>query len=370
MDCISFKIEIDVICIIVLLMVRFGNAEMAIKERAHRAFQHLIDFSICFCVLNSVSLFIPPSSFPLLKVTNCLKVILCIFMGCSWFLTVFYTTSTTTYTLRKWAIPIIVPSLIVSAITIAETCVHISDQSAEFSMVVWFLLNILSILYITAASILCLTKARKSTNRFYRRRLYVLSFVMLFPLFSLILQAKLFNMPITSTAFALITLFLHLYGKNQRITIDSITGLNNTNKLASYLERITQSQDPAKRLFFLDIEMDNFRASQRRHSRESGTMAIQAFASFLSEQCSRRGIFLARYKYAAFAIIIECNDFSEVEAFTNRMTAASSGHQLLTQAPWPIKFSIHWAEYGTLKTRTIDGLLDTAEKNCIKPAST
>lgn len=365
----AFRIEIDVISVIVYLLIWYGNRERAVLEKSARAFQCLVETSIVFSVLNSLGLFIPESNFPIIRLINSFKVIACICMGCCWFLSVFYSTSGNTYALRKWLIPIIGPSVIVSAIALTDALMHLTESQVDMNPTLWAMLNMLSILYIAAASGLCLKKARKCTNRLHRRCYYIIAIVMLIPLLTLILQAKFYELPITSTVFVLVTLFIHMYRTRQHITVDLTTGLNNTNKLSSYLESITQSLDPAKRLFLLKIELDNFKARKKKHGKKASVVALQKLATFLREQSVKRGTFIARYGKATFAVIAECGDFAEIEAFANRLITASATSQGLLQAPWPITFSIHWSEYGTSETRTIDQFLDKADSNCIKPAT-
>ena len=366
----ALLIEIDLISLIVLAMIWYGNAERAIQDKSAHAFQLLVDFSIAFCVLNSLGLFIPQSNVPFIRIVNSIKVISCICMGCCWFLSVFYTTSANPYMLRKWLLPIIFPSIILSGVTIGETFMHLTLTPIMLHPIVWFPLNILSIVYIVSASVMCLTQAKKCTNRFRRRELYVISFAMILPLFSLILQAKFYYMPITSPAFVVITLFIFLFRTYRSVTIDTTTGLNNTNKLSSYLETITQSQDPDKRLFLIKFEIDNFKVMQKEHGKIAGAIVLRKMAEFLRQQCLGRGLFIAHYEKASFAIIAECIDFSEIEAFTGKAIAASTESPELAEGPWPITFSIHWAEYGTSETRTIDALLEKVEKNCLKAATT
>ena len=365
----AFRIEIDVISVIVYLMIWYGNRERAVLEKSARAFQCLVETSILFSVLNSVGLFVPESNIPIIRLINSFKIIACICMGCCWFLSVFYSTSANTYTLRKWLIPIIGPSVIVSGIALADALIHLTESPAGMSPTLWAMLNMLSILYIAAASGLCLKKARKCTNRLHRRCFYIIASVMVIPLLTLILQAKFYELPITSTVFVLVTLFIHLYRTRQHISVDLTTGLNNTNKLSSYLESITQSQDPAKRLFLLKIEIDNFKARKKKHGKRACVVALQKMATFIREQSVQRGTFIARYGKATFAVIAECSDFAEIEAFANKLITASASSTELLQGPWPITFSIHWSEYGTSETRTIDSFLDKAESNCIKPAT-
>ena len=109
---------------------------------------------------------------------------------------------------------------------------------------------------------------------------------------------------------------------------------------------------------------------QKLHGKVTGVIALRKMADFLRKQCSGRGLFIAYYQKATFAIVAECSDFSEIEVFTNRAIAASAENQDFTNGPWPITFSIHWAEYGTSETRTIDALLDKVDKNCLKAATT
>ena len=239
----AYIIEIDVISILVLLMVHYDNRQMSLMHRSFHAFQRLVEFSMLFCVLNTVGRLVPIENVPASRIINCLKIISCIAMGCSWFLSIFYTISSTSSNFKKWIVVIIIPSILVSIFAIVETLVHLTDGTNEIYPLVWIFLNILSILYIVAAGALSANNARKNKNRFRRRTLYVHSFAMLLPLFSLIAQAKYMDMPITSPAFVIIILFLHFQGMSQRISVDPVTGLNNTNKLS--LMRRKKSTSPS-----------------------------------------------------------------------------------------------------------------------------
>ena len=85
-----FVVEIDLISIAILLMVRYGITERASRLREVHVFRYLVDLSIAFCVLNSTGQFIPSTYIPVIKIINGLKIVTCICMGCSWFLTVFF----------------------------------------------------------------------------------------------------------------------------------------------------------------------------------------------------------------------------------------------------------------------------------------
>ena len=351
MDFNPYILEIDIISVAVLMIVRFGISEYAIQDRAISAFRRLVDFSILFCLLNSTGLCIPTSNVPVIKIINCLKIVTCICMGCSWFLAVFFTTSVSSYNLRKWFIPIILPSAIVSIIAIVDTLINISVKPLDMKPFVWVLLNILTILYIVSASLICLTKARKCTNQFFRQKLYLITFIMALPLLS----------------FVIVILFIFYFYKERRITSNSVTGLNNVNKLGSYLNNITQNQNPAKRLFFVKIEIDNFSAMRKKYGKTAAMEVLQKMASFLRHQCINRGSFIAHLNKSAFAIVTECTSLSELEALMNRLIATSASNAELAQGPWPITFSIYWSEFGTPTTRTVDELIDGCAENCYKP---
>ena len=87
---VAYIVEIDIISILVLLMVHYNNRQMALMHRSYLSFQRLVDFSILFCVLNTIGRLVPPAHIPAIRIINCLKIISCISMGCSWFLTMFH----------------------------------------------------------------------------------------------------------------------------------------------------------------------------------------------------------------------------------------------------------------------------------------
>lgn len=362
-----YGIQVDVMCILILLMIHVGNSRMALLHKSMNAFQRLIEVSLVFNVLNTIGALIPMTNFPAQRIINCLKVITCVTMGNFWFLTVYYTISTNTYKLKKWALPIILPSIALSIACINDTLIHFSDETVGLNPTIWIFLNIFSVAYIVGAASLSLRNALKSHNPFLRKRLYAVTFVMSVPLISMIAQAKYLDLYITAPTFVLASLFIYLSFMHLRITVDSITGLNNTNKLAQYLEDITQSQDPAKRLFFIRLKVDNLKEMRKKYKVSSTYFALNKVGQFLRTQCTCKGMFLAYYGRGSFAIVAEYVDFAELEAFTGRLIANSNGDQFLSQVPWPVTFSIYWSEYGTSETRYLDQLLKNVDKNCIKP---
>lgn len=362
-----YGLQVDVICIIILLMIHFGNARLALLHKSMNAFQHLVEISIVFNLLNILGAIIPQTNFPVQRIINCFKIIACVSMGNFWFLTVYYTISTNTYKLRKWALPIVFPSIALSIASIAETIVHFSDKTMELNPAIWIFLNIFSIAYIVAAAILCLRNALKSHNPFLRKKLYAVTFVMFVPLVSMFAQARFMDLYITAPTFVLASLFIYLVFTHQRITVDPATGLNNMNKLGQYLYNITQSQDPAKRLFFIKLQVDNYKAMRRKYKVSTAIFALTRMGQFLRTQCNSQGMFLAHYEKNSFAIVVEYEDFAELEAFVNQLIANSVGDSSLSQVPWALTFSIYWSEYGTSENKYIDDLLKNVDKNCLKP---
>lgn len=367
MDSVLFAIEVDVICIMVLLLIRQGNREAASLLLCARALNRLIDFFIAFATFEIAGKILSPEFVVACRIIECLKVISCLAISAAWFYMVCYAVTSSSYKLQKWAILILAPIFITGVYAIIVAIMHLHDTGTALNPVLWILLNLVSIGYLLGASVVAFRNSFKCKNRFLRKHYNQLAIIVLVPLAGMALQTQFMEMPITSPALMLTLLFIYLSDLKENSSTDLITGLNSTSKFAVYLSRITQTLDASKRLFLIQIHIDNLAMMRKEHGKHAPDMAVKQMAQFLRSLCKDKNLFLARYGKETFAIVYECSNFSEIEALCNGIVRQSTQSRQLGQIPWPLSFSIYWSEYGTKSTQNIDSFLDNAKENCFKP---
>ncbi|WP_290728625.1 GGDEF domain-containing protein [Fibrobacter sp. UBA3629] len=367
MDSVLFAIEVDVICILVLLLIRQGNREAASLLLCARALDRLLDFFIVFAALEIAGKILSPEFVIACRIIECLKIIACLAIAAAWFYMVSYAVTSSSYRLQKWALLILAPIFITGGYAIIVAFMHLHDTGTALNPVLWILLNLVSVGYLLGASAVALRNSFKCKNRFLRRHYNQLAIIVFVPLAGMAIQTQSMEMPITSPALMLTILFIYLSDLKENSSTDLTTGLNSTSKFATYLSRITQTLDASKRLFLIQIHIDDLVTIRKTHGKHAPDMALRQMAQFLRSQCKDKNLFLARYSSDTFAIVYECGNFSEVEELCNGIVRKSTQNSQLGQIPWPLSFSIYWSEYGTKSTQNIDSFLDNAKENCFKP---
>ena len=96
---------------------------------------------------------------------------------------------------------------------------------------------------------------------------------------------------------------------------------------------------------------------------------IADLASFFKRQCRGHNAFLARTGESQFAIVMEHDEVSEIEAFCQKLVRECDRDSIQSDMtpPWKISFSLHYAEISNISTNNISQIFAEAMKNCYKP---
>ena len=362
-------IQIDFICLIILTLVLTNLRGFSALELQVSSFKNIIRCFAIFSIFNIVWLLLPPDAYTLSHIVTCVKLIACTTMSLYWFLYIYYRVHGNSYTVRKWFALLFSPIFFLDIYVIVDLLIHLIDKENNLNIVIWILLNIISIGYTVASAIIALKDGLKRKNRQLRNENFRLATAMVFPLLAMLLQYRFPSLSITPPIFALTCLYLYISSVKSQVTIDQLTGLNNAYKLATYLENQTQQQNGDKRLFYVSITLYNMISLKGKAGEIKALEAIQNFAKFLQAQCKNLDVFLSRSGQNTFALIFEKSDFDEVEQFCKNLAGSESSDSIKSISNWPITFSIHWSEFGTPTTKNVDDLIEGCAKNCYKPAN-
>ena len=227
----------------------------------------------------------------------------------------------------------------------------------------------LNFIYIIATMVLGIQHAIVQKNSTNRKEAFYLSFIALVPSSACILQCFIPDIPLTDPIFALTLLHVYVTLLKYRITSDPLTNVNNKIRLIDYLQYITQHQDPSKRLFFLVMEVDYFKAIVRNFGYEMSDRVIADLASFFKRQCRGQNAFLARTGENQFVIVMERDEVSEIESFCQKLVRDCDRDSMQSDimTAWKISFSLHYAEISNISTSNISQFFAEAKKNCYKP---
>ena len=376
-------IEINIICIVVLLITLFQFRESVLRHLEERILGFTIIDTIIYIVLSTVTkmlhiLHVQSDLYGsnqkicvVYAVMHALSLISSMLLGQLWFSFIFLRVRKSVYSYKHlfplFSTPSIIGIFICIGISIYGFTNDCHATSLQFRRLLPFLIG-LNMIYIIATMAIGIQHAIAQKNSTNRKEALYLSFIAFFPSAACIIQYFIPSIPLTDPIFAITLLHVYVTLLKYRITSDPLTGINNKIRLIDYLQYITQHQDSSKRLFILLMEVDYYKAIVRRFGYEMSDRVIADLASFLKRQCKEQRGFLARTGENQFSIIMECDEISEIEQFCQKLIHECERDNMQTDMnSWKISFSLYFAEISNISSSNISKIFAVAKKNCYKP---
>jgi len=377
-------IEINIICIAVLLITLMQFRDSILRHLEERILGFTIIDTIIFIVLSTVtkmlySIHVQSDLYAsnqkicvIYAVLYALSLSSSLLLGQLWFSFIFLRIRKSVYTYKHlfplFSTPSIIGIFICIGISIYGFTNDCHTTTLQFKRLMPFLIG-LNFIYILATMFLGIQHAITQRNSTNRKEAFYLSFIALVPSISCIVQYFIPDIPFTDPIFALTLLHVYVTLLKYRITSDPLTGANNKIRLIDYLQYITQHQDSGKRLFILVMEVDFFKAIIHNFGYEMSDRVIADLASFFKRQCRGHNAFLARTGERQFAIVMEHDEVSEIEAFCQKLVRECDRDSIQSDMtpPWKISFSLYYAEISNISTSNIAQIFAEAKKNCYKP---
>ena len=376
-------IEINIICIAVLLITLLQFKESVLRHLEERILGFTIIDTIIYIVLSTVT-----KMLYMIHVQNdlyghnqkicvvyaimySLSLISSLLLGQLWFSFIFLRIRKSVYSYKHlfplFSTPSIIGIFICIGISIYGFTNDCHATTLQFRRLLPFLIG-LNMLYIIATMVIGIQNAIAQNNSTNRKEAIYLSFIAFIPSFSCILQYFIPDIPLTDPIFALTLLHVYVTLLKYRITSDPLTNVNNKIRLIDYLQYITQHQDPSKRLFILVMEVDYFKAIIHKFGYEMADSVIADLAAFFKRQCREQKGFLARTGENQFSIIMESNELSEIESFCQKLIRECERDGMQANMnTWKVSFSIHYADISNISSSNISKIFNEAQKNCYKP---
>ena len=367
-------IEINIICIAVLLITLLQFRDSILRHLEERILGFTIIDTIIYIVLSTVTkmLYSVHMQSDLYSSNQKICVIYAVLYALSlssslllaqlWFSFIFLRIRKSVYSYKHLFPLFSTPSII--GICFTNDC---HTTSLQFRRLLPFLIG-LNFIYIFATMFLGIQHAITQKNSTNRKEAFYLSFIAFVPSCACIIQYFIPDVPLTDPIFALTLLHVYVTLLKYRITSDPLTGVNNKIRLVDYLQYITQHQDPSKRLFLLVMDVDYFKEIVRNFGYEMSDRVIADLASFFKRQCRGQNAFLARTRENQFSIVMERDEVSEIEAFCQKLVRECDRDSMQSDmTSWKISFSLHYAEISNISTSNISQIFAEAKKNCYKP---
>lgn len=320
MSIFGFYAEVNLGCVCVLMLLFYSIKKLPTPLLKYPLFQKLILWHIIYFISDSMWAFVndgvlPKNTFSVLLV-NYSNVVILPVVAYSCFL--FAEISTRPDMTRKQIehlqvkllIPIIAQALILLVSFIVAPDFWLDDKLEPCDLY-YMLLAIMPMLYWMIATIRGVIRAREVQNR-PNLRTYLI--VACYTPGVLIAGGAQVFFALTTPLFCFwctfIILFVYLHLQNQLISTDSLTMLNNRNRLHDFLLQQREEKDS----FVIMVDVDHFKQINDTYGHAEGDRALVLVSQALKKACERLSysMFLCRYGGDEFLMIAQTDVPDEV----------------------------------------------------------
>jgi diguanylate cyclase (GGDEF) domain len=320
MSIFGFYAEVNLGCVCVLMLLFYSIKKLPTPLLKYPLFQKLVLWHIIYFISDSMWAFVndgvlPKNTFSVLLV-NYSNIVILPVVAYSCFL--FAEISTRPDMTRKQIehlqvkllIPIIAQALILLVSFIVAPNFWLNDKLEPCDLY-YMLLAIMPILYWITATIRGVIRAREVQNQpNFRTYLIVASYT---PGVLIAGGAQVFfalTTPLFCFWCTFIILFVYLHLQNQLISTDSLTMLNNRNRLHDFLLQQREEKDS----FVIMVDVDHFKQINDTYGHAEGDRALVLVSQALKKACEQLSysMFLCRYGGDEFLMIAQTDVPDEV----------------------------------------------------------
>lgn len=219
--------------------------------------------------------------------------------------------------------------------------------------------------YIAIIGIVMLCLLRQKRYYIYRKKIRTLASFMVYPLVAGLIQSMHTGISLIcmGSTIAVIQVFIDM--QETRITMDTLTNMNNRERLMQALE--SSLAKTGQQVYFLMMNLDNFRDINDKYGRLEGDSAIVDFAELLKRVGSGYNCVLARYGGDEFAALLlpEENNDDYVLNFKTELRRAIGDYNVSSGKPYILSISTGWAK-NSQKLCTTAQLVEAANREMYK----
>ena len=313
MSVFGFYVEVNLGCVCILMLLLYSIKRLPTPQLKYTLFQNLIFFHIIYFISDSAWALVndgvlPKNVFSVLAV-NYLNVVIIPFVAYSCFIFAEIGTRTdmTRKQIERLQLKLLIPIVLQAIVLLVSFCWSPDfwlDERLEPIDFYYFILSFTPMCYWVAATIRGLVRARQAQNRPNLRTYLV---VASYTPGVLIAGGAQVIFSLTTPIFCFwctfIILFVYLHLQNHLISTDSLTMLNNRNRLHHFLHQ----QRDEKASFVIMVDVDHFKQINDTYGHAEGDKALVLVSQALKKACESLSysMFLCRYGGDEFLMIAQ-----------------------------------------------------------------
>lgn len=373
---IIYYVEINLICIILLLLIKYSfhrkseafSAEMIV-------FNKLIWSAIFLCLSDMVAgifrgLFFYGARI-IIEVSNLAFYELLSVIGYLWMIYVNIRLKIIAYFDTKriiiWGIPLILFTLV--AITNPWTHIlFIIDANNLYSRNSGVVFHwIITWLYLLIPTVQTFYLAWHEKNKYKRQAMVPLLFFVIPPFFGSVAQMLFYGVTSSQVGITIAIVFIFLFIQRSQIMTDPLTGLNNRHGLNRYLQNMFCNNLKNEIVLFV-LDMNNFKQINDRFGHIAGDNALKSAADALIESCKNLtcSVFLCRFGGDEFVIILRNCGKSEEDKLKTRIQAEFEKSNRFNNSSYVLEISMGTARGACSEIKEFENLLQSADKSMYK----
>ena len=152
-------------------------------------------------------------------------------------------------------------------------------------------------------------------------------------------------LPALSVAPTISLLLTYTNSLKIQLSLDHLTAIYNRRMLVDELSHRIKSVKPEKTLYFIFIDIDDFKNLNDKFGHHEGDNALCIVADSLNTLCSETGAFCARYGGDEFAVIHELNKNENIDDFCLTIEERIAENAEKEKCRFAIKASVGYSEF-------------------------
>lgn len=222
--------------------------------------------------------------------------------------------------------------------------------------------------YILLTSLKAFIRSFYKVNYLKREKYRTLASFCIFPLITGVLQVMLIGSPMISAGVTFAALQVYVSTREQLISVDPLTKLNNRAEMVKYLDHKMKNRSLNKDLYLFIMDIDYFKKINDKHGHIEGDLAITIAADALKKAVRKTSFFICRYGGDEFVVVGETKPDFNPKEFCEHVNEKLAEEALARGKSYTLHMSIGYFKY-TPEVKSISDFINSADKYLYKQKS-
>lgn len=340
-----YYVEVNLICIVVLCLIRGRFRNNNIVSTSDKYFYILIFATVLICLSDLVAgvcrgrLFTGARA--VIEISNLLYCFTMTLAAYCWLMYIAVKLEKQSFNRKKtflWSVPLIAFSLVATVNPYTEFLFRVDENNLYIRNSGIYFHWLVTYFYFAAATVKTVRAVIKTKNPYKRQQIIPYIYFIIPPLIASVVQMLFYGVTASQVGITFSVLLVAISNMSRQNDTDPLTGLNNRNGLSKYIERYI-SNGADEKLFFLMIDINNFKQINDGFGHLVGDCALIDAAAVIGTVCDRsdKKLFCCRYggdEFLIAGIDFEDEDIEKLKAGINEML------KIADCRPYRLSFSV------------------------------